>query len=226
MLRVTFERDLELLNDRLLVLGSSVEENIIASVRSLRTGDADLSRQLVEGDKAVNEERIAIVMDALRLIALQQPVAGDMRKIASITEAAGELERINDYAKGIAKINLMIGPDAPNPPAELEEMALLTRDMLHKALQAARDGDAELAASIPSSDDAVDDLFNKVYRALIALVIDDSELTEQANHLQWAAHNLERAADRVTNICEWVIYSVTGTYAEMDSEVEMPPPQK
>jgi phosphate transport system protein len=153
------------------------------------------------------------------LIATQQPMAGDLRTIAAVLDITHELERIGDYAKGIAKINLMIG-DEPlvKPLVDIPRMAEKARDMLHRALEAFVEQDAALARAIPAEDDEVDDLYNQVYRELITYVLADPRTIEQANYLLWAAHNLERAADRVTNVCERVIFTVTGEMVEMDQE--------
>jgi phosphate transport system protein len=147
-----------------------------------------------------------------------------MRLIASIIEITGELERINDYSKGIAKNSLLIGSmPLPNIPDHMPEMALKTQAMLRRALEAASRRDAELAQIIPDDDDEIDALFNATYRALLTYVADNPGSYKLINYLEWALHNLERAADRVTNICEWVVYNVTGEYVEMDSEFEAPP---
>ena len=224
MLRATFERELQDLKDRTLALGVEVENNIVEVIRVLGERDGKAAKRLIAGDLEINRKRIAIMNDGLVLIATQQPMAGDMRLIASVTEIAGELERINDYVKGIARISLMIGTD-PIPGAldGLPLMAEKTRLMLEQALSAAIDADVELAREIPKQDDEIDLLFNDIYRQIVELVTDDPNLIERANHLQWVAHNLERAADRVTNICEWIVYMVTGEYIEMDSELEAPP---
>jgi phosphate transport system protein len=224
MLRAAFERELQKLRDEILALGSEVENNIIEGVKVLTERDVLGAQKLIAGDQEVNRKRIAIMNDALVLIATQQPMAGDMRLIASVIEIAGELERINDYVKGIARISLMMGPEPiPNALDGLPLMADITRRMLHDALSAANRRDAELARAIPVQDDEIDSLFNDIYRQLIEYVANDPDLIERANHLEWAAHNLERAADRVTNICEWVVYMTTGKYVEMDSELEAPP---
>ena len=216
------------LQDRLLNLGSQVEENISEAVRVLRARDVVGSRRLIAGDKEINAQRISIMTDALVLIATQQPMAGDMRLIASIIEITGELERINDYVKGIGRITLLLGSEpVPDVLSDLPLMAEKTRYMLHRALDAVSQRDANLARTIPAGDDEVDALFNEIYRKLVVFVSANTEpqAIEQANYLEWAAHNLERAADRVTNICEWVVYQATGEYIEMDSELEAPPPQ-
>ena len=224
MIRGTFERELQALQDRLLALGSEVGENIVKAVDVLKMRDSLGARRLIEGDLDVNSKRIAIMTDALTLIATQQPMAGDMRLIASIIEITGELERINDYSKGIAKNSLMIGSASiPDVIGHMPEMAQKTQEMLRRALEASIRRDAEAARTIPEADDEIDALFNRTYRGLLAYVADNPGSYELINYLEWALHNLERAADRVTNICEWVVYNVTGEYVEMDSELEAPP---
>jgi phosphate transport system protein len=224
MLRANFEWELQRLQDGTLALGSEVESNIVDVVDILRRRDTIGAQRLIAADQDINRKRIDIMNDALVLIATQQPMAGDMRMIASILEISGELERINDYVKGIARISLMIGPEPmPDAMAVMPVMAEKTRYMLHRALDATSLHDAELARLVPLEDDEVDELFNHVYRELVTYVRNDKKSIEKASRLQWAAHNLERAADRVTNICEWVVYMTTGKYVEMDSELEAPP---
>jgi phosphate transport system protein len=224
MVRSNFERELQKLRDQILTLGSQVSENIVQSVDVLQDRNIVAAQQLIAGDKEVNQKRINIMNEALILIATQQPMAGDMRLTAAAIEISGELERVNDYVKGIARIALMIDPEPlPDAMDGLPLMAQKTRDMLRKALDAASRNDTELARTIPAEDDEVDELFNETYRRLITFVGENPDKIELANHLEWAAHNLERAADRVTNICEWVVYMTTGEYIEMDSEIEAPP---
>jgi phosphate transport system protein len=129
------------------------------------------------------------------------------------------LERIGDYAKGISKINLMIGEEPLiKPLVDLPWMAEKARDMLHRALEAFVKRDVDLACAIPAEDDEVDALYNQVYRELLTLIMADPRTIDQATYLLWAAHNLERAADRVINICERVVFTVTGKLMEMDVE--------
>lgn len=224
MIRGTFDRELQDLQDRLLALGSEVGENIVKAVDVLERRDSIGAQRLIAADEDVNRKRIEIMTDALVLIATQQPMAGDMRFIASIIEITGELERINDYSKGIAKNSLLIGSmPLPDVIGHMPEMASKTRVMLRRALEASSRRDAELARAIPEADDEIDALFNKTYRGLLTYVADNPGSYGLINYLEWALHNLERAADRVTNICEWVVYNVTGEYVEMDSEFEAPP---
>ena len=217
--RETFDRELQRLQDEILALGSMVENALVESVEILKQRDMEGSRRLIAQDRVINEKRFDIEADALILIATQQPMASDLRILAAILVLATELERIGDYAKGIARINLMIG-EGPliKPLIDVPRMAEKVQSMLHRALDAFVRQDAALARVIPTEDDEVDALFNQVYRELMTFIMSDPRNIDQANYLLWAAHNLERAADRVTNICERVVFTVTGKMMEMDAE--------
>lgn len=221
MLRQTFDRQLQGLQDRVVELGSMVENALIESVDRLKQRDLLGARKIIADDRDINKQRFAIENDILVLIATQQPMARDLRILAAMLEIVTELERIGDYAKGIAKINIMIG-EAPllKPLVDVPRMAEKARDMLHDALQAFATQDVDLARSIPPRDDEVDALYNQVYRELVTYVIADPRTIDQANYLLWVAHNLERAADRVTNICERVVFTVTGKMAELDTHFD------
>jgi phosphate transport system protein len=196
-----------------------VERAIIQSVNLLKRRDVAGARRLIAEDLRINEERFAIEADCLTLIATQQPLAGDLRTIAAILEIATELERIGDYAKGIAKINVMMGHEAPlKPLVDIPLMAEKALDMLHRSLDAFVRQDLALARAIPKEDDEVDALYNRVYRELLTIIMSDPRTIDQANYLLWVAHNLERTADRVTNICERVVFTITGEMAEMDTQ--------
>jgi phosphate transport system protein len=219
MTRKVFDQELHRLQDEVLALGSMVEEALVRSVETLKQRDFDGSRQLIAGDRAINERRFAIEDAAITLIATQQPMASDMRLLAAILEIVTELERMGDYAKGIARINLMIGEQPLiKPLIDLPVMAQKAREMLHAALTAFVERDVEAARSIPRRDEEVDALYNQIYRELITFIMEDPHVIEQANHLMWAAHNLERTADRVTNLCERVVYTVTGELAELGTD--------
>jgi phosphate transport system protein len=218
--RENFERQLGSLEDRILALGSLVENALVESVRVLKYRDMKRGRRLIADDRQINEQRYEVEADTVALIATQQPIAGDLRALTAILEIVTELERIGDYAKGIARINELIGEQVLiKPIVDLPRMAEEAQDMLHQALDAFVRRDLELARVIPERDELVDDLYKQVYRELIALVIAQPSRIEQSNYLLWAAHNLERAADRVTNICERVVYTITGEMNEMDPEV-------
>jgi phosphate transport system protein len=217
MPRKTFDRELQRLQGEVLQLGETVERAIVQAVDALTQQDREASKQLIAGDRAVNERRFAVEADALTLIATQQPLAGDLRTIFTIMEIASELERIADYAKGIAKVNLMIA-DEPllDPCARFPTVAAKVRDMLHDALQAFLNKDAALARAMSEREHEVDRLHNQVHLELLALIIADHTTTDQATRLLSVVHNLERAADRVLNICERVVFNITGEIVEMD----------
>jgi len=222
MPRKTFEMELQQLKDSVLLLGSMVEQSIIESVDALKKRDLAAAQRILQADKDINHKRFEIEAQLLILIATQQPMAHDLRLLASCLEIISELERMGDYSKGIANINIRMG-DAPllKPLIDVPRMAQKGADMLHRALTAFVNEDVDAAKAIPMEDDEVDALFNQVYRELMTIVIGDPTSIERANWLLWTAHNLERFADRVTNICERTLFVVTGHIAEIsdtDSE--------
>lgn len=219
MPRTAFDQELEKLQDDLLVLGSMVEHSLLDSVQALKHLDQEEAQRVIAQDRVVNKMRFQIERDCLVLIATQQPMAGDLRMLAAVLEIAGELERIGDYGKGIAKIVLMIGAGPLlKPLVDIPVMAEKAAGMLRRSLDAFIQRDAEAARAIPREDDEVDALYNQVYHDLIALIIEDPRVVDQANYLLWAAHNLERAADRVTNICERTVFTITGKMLEVNTE--------
>ena len=218
MLRKTFENEIQQLKDDVLVLGSMVEQAILSSVEALKKRDVKASTEIFEADKEINAKRFAIENKLMILIATQQPMARDLRLLASCMEIISELERMGDYAKGIANINIRMG-DTPllKPLIDIPRMAEVGVDMLHIALTAFVNEDVEAARSIPVRDDEVDELYNRVYSELMTFVHEDLKTMERANWLLWVAHNLERVADRVTNICERTVFIVTGEMSEIKS---------
>jgi len=221
MTRETFDQELLRLQDQVLVLGNMVESALIESVQLLKKRDFEGSRRLIANDRRINERRFIIEDDALALIATQQPMARDLRVLAAILEIITELERMGDYAKGIARINLMIGEQPLiKPLIDIPVMAEKARDMLHRALEAFVARDVEAARAIPKDDDLVDDLYNQVYRELLTIIFSNPTHIEQSNYLLWVAHNLERTADRVINLCERVVFTVTGEMEEFSTPEE------
>ncbi len=219
MPRKAFDKHLQQLQDEVLVLGSMVEKAIVKSVDLLKKQDLDGARRLIKSDEAINRKRFSIEEDTLVQIATQQPMAVDLRLLASILDITGELERIGDYAKGIARVTLMIGKEPlVKPLIDLPRMAEKATDMLQRSLDAFVRRDVDLARQIPHEDAEVDALYNQVYRELLMLILADPRRTDQATYLLWVGHNLERTADRVTNICERVIFTVTGEMVELDQE--------
>ena len=219
MARKTFEQQIQNLKDEILILGSMVEEATLKSVDALKRRDLDAARHIYEYDTFINERRFAIENGILILIATQQPMARDLRLIAAMFEVITELERMGDYAKGIAKVNLRLGQtNFSIPIKEIERMADIGVDMLHRALSAFIDLDVQAARSIPNEDDKVDALYNHIYHHLVSEMISNPEIIDQANLLIWAIHNLERLADRVTNICERTVFIATGDLLEFDND--------
>jgi phosphate transport system protein len=218
------EKELERLQDELIDLGVMVERTILESVEILKARQIGAARRLIAADSEINRRRYAIESDTLILIARQQPMAKDLRTLAAILEIAGELERIADYSKGIAKITVQLGSEPLiKPLLDIPRMATLASDMLHRALLSFVDRDDATARSIPGEDRQIDDLYNQIYRELMTYVLSDPRNIEGVSHLMWVAHNLERTADRVVNICERVIFTVTGELIEFNDLEHTPP---
>lgn len=221
MLRKTFEQEIQQLKDDILILGSMVEQSLLEAVDALKKRDLASAQKTVERDKEINQKRYNIENQVMISIATQQPMARDLRLLASILEVASEIERMGDYAKGIAVINKRMG-DEPllKPLVDVPRMAQICADTLHRALTAFVNEDVEAAREIPKEDDQVDELYNQVYRELITYIIQDPKNIERANWLLWVAHNLERFSDRVANICERTIFIVTGELREVSSSTD------
>jgi phosphate transport system protein len=220
MPREKFEHDLERLQGEILALGAMAERAVAESVQTLKEQDFARAHSIIESDRNINEKRYAIENEALTLIATQQPMAGDLRTLAAILEIATELERIADYAKGIANIALMVGTEAlVKPLVDIPRMAAKACDMLHRSLEAFLRQDVEAARAIPKEDAEVDALYEQIYRELITYIMADPRAIDQATRLTWVAHNLERVADRVGNICERIVFSITGRGEELDNPI-------
>ncbi len=217
MIRETLDRKLNQLKDDVLILGSMVEQAILQSVDALKRRDIETARKLYAADAEINQKRFEIESACLIAIATQQPMAHDLRILAAILEVITELERMGDYAKGIARICVNTGHEPHiKPLVDIPRMAELATSMLHSALEAFVSEDADQARKIPRQDDEVDVLYNQIHRDLLTLMLEDPAIIDRANALMWAAHNLERTADRVTNICERTIFIVTGVLDELD----------
>jgi len=220
-MRKTFETEIQKLKDEMVLLGRMVEQQILGSVDALKKRDVEASHRIREMDSQVNARRYAIEEQVMIVIATQQPMAHDLRLLASILEVSGELERMGDYAKGIATVSIRMG-DLPllKPLIDIPRMAQIGAGMLHRALTAFINEDVDSARSIPAEDDEVDDLYTQIYHELMMFVIQDPKTIERANWLLWVAHNLERVADRVSNICERTIFIATGELKELESNYD------
>ena len=213
--RSGFHRELERLQDEVLVLGSMVEKAVSRSVDALRARDVGLARALEAEDVLINRKRFEIEEAALFQLATQQPVASDLRRLAAILHIVTDLERMGDYAAGIAHICVEVG-DQPHikPLIDIPRMSDKAVSMLRRALDAFVERDVAAAEAIAGEDDEVDELYRQVYRELLTIMLANPRTIDQATHLLWAAHNLERVADRVQNICERVVFVVTGRMRE------------
>jgi phosphate transport system protein len=218
-----YKQKLEDLENAMLAMAAMVEEAITASVDALRRRDLAASRRIVESDLLINQRRFEIEAECLITIATQQPMAGDLRVIAAMLYIITELERMGDYAKGIARINEMIGPGPLiKPLIDIPRLADHVCSMLRQTLNAFSQRDVDASRAIPEQDDIADALYNQIYRELMTYVISDPRTIEQVNYLLWVAHNLERTADRVINICERTVFTVTGQMEELDSDDQGP----
>ena len=217
MPRASLDNEISQLKNEILILGSMVEHSMLSAVAALKKGDLASAESIYHSDRDINDKRYAIENAIIILIATQQPMAHDLRTLAAILEVAGELERMGDYAKGICKIMLKLGKvKSPIKMADIEKMASKATDMLHRSLGAFTNEDAKLAYAIPSEDDEVDALYSKVYEDLVAAMTQDTSTIAQTTRYLWVAHNLERMADRVTNICERTVFIATGDLMEID----------
>jgi phosphate transport system protein len=214
--RSAFHRELEHVQEEVLVLGSMVEKAVLRSVDALRTRDTATARIIETEDTLINKKRFEIEEAALMLIATQQPMASDLRRLAAVLQIVTDLERMGDYASGIARICIDIG-DQPHikPLIDIPRMAEKSVSMLRRSLDAFIERDVAAAESIAREDDEVDDLYQQVYRELLTIMLANPRTIDQATRLLWAAHNLERVADRVQNICERVVFVVTGRMQEL-----------
>jgi len=215
-IRTAFHKGLREIQDDVLAMGSMVEKAIDRSVEALKNRDLKLARQVITDDQKINQKRFDIEEKCVELIATQQPMARDLRIIIAVVNIIVDLERIADHAEGIAKIAVLIGDEPPlKPLIDIPRMAQKTNEMLHQSLDAFVNRDAEAARQVCSQDDEVDNLYNQVFRELLTFMAEDPKTISRATRLIWVAHNLERSADRVTNICERVVYVVTGKTEEI-----------
>jgi phosphate transport system protein len=204
----------ELLTD-IKKMSVQVDHAIEEAVESLKSRDLERSRAVVKNDRLINEMRFDIEERALRIVATQQPMGTDLRILAVILNVIGELERMGDYASGIGNISLKIGEEPPiKPLIDIPRMSEKARDMLRRSIDTLIDKNEEEARKICKEDDEVDQLYQQVYRELLSFMIEDPKLITRATYLLWAAHNLERIADRVTNICERTVFLIHGKMVE------------
>ena len=227
MIRADFNRSLNRLQSELIILGKLVEEAVEKSVISLKDRDLETSRVVIAEDDVIDLKRFELEDQCVHLVATQQPLATDLRTIITVLHVSVELERIGDYAEGIAKISLMMGNEPPlKPLIDIPRMANCSIDMMHRGMDAlirAIDAEEDVesikqdALKVCDDDDEVDNLYDQVYRELLLFMMQDPQAIQRATYLLWVAHNLERIADRATNIAERVIYLVTGSLSKVNA---------
>ena len=211
MPRAEFDHDLQMLQDDLLLLGSMVEKAIGRSLDALRNRDLSLAEEVIREDDIIDVKQEEIEERCIDLIATQQPMAVDLRVLVTVIHLGIELERMGDYAEGIAKICLMMGDEPPlKPLIDIPRMADKASDMLRRSLDAFVNRDVVSSMVVRKDDDEIDALYEQVYRELLTFMLGDPSSIRRATFLLWTAHNIERIADRTTNIAENVIYMVTG----------------
>jgi phosphate transport system protein len=221
--RATFHKHLKEVEEDVLTMGNIVVKAIVRSIDALKRRDLTLAHQIIADDSQINLQRFSIEEKCIQLIATQQPMASDLRLIVAVLNILTDLERVGDYAEGIAKIVIMIGDEAPlKPLIDIPRMGEITLDMLNKSLQSFVARDVELATRVISMDSIVDSLYDQVFRELLTFMMVDPKTTNRATRLIWVAHNLERAADRATNICERVVFTVTGKMEEIEGRSNQP----
>jgi phosphate transport system protein len=218
MSRFTLDQEIKLVQDEMLLLGSLAEQAILNAVDALRRRDVAAAKSIYAEDQKINSKHFAIENHILIIFATQSPLARDLRILAAMLEIITELERIGDYAKGIAKVAMRLADDeTPIPIREISTMADKATSMLHRALGAFVSEDLAAAYAIPREDDEVDELYITIYRKIVQNMIKNPETIDHTNQILWVIHNLERTADRVTNICERIVFIVSGELLELDS---------
>ena len=216
MTRELYGQELKDLRSSVVAMASMVDKAINSAVVALVQRDVSIAQQVVADDRAINEHRWRTEEQALLVIATQAPMAKDLRMIAAVIHIVTDLEPMADHAAGTAKIAIQTADQAPlKPLVDIPRMSEIARAMLHDAITAFIEDDEAAARGIVARDDEVDVLYEQVYRELLTFMLADPTTIDQATHLLWAAHNLERIADRVTNICERVVFAATGQLEEL-----------
>lgn len=216
MTREQYMHQLEDLRGSVVAMASMTSKAVNNAVQALARQDVRLAQQVITSDRGINEHRWRTEEQALLLIATQAPMAKDLRTVAAAIHIVTDLERMADHAAGIAKIAVDLADQPPlKPLIDIPRMSAIAREMLDESITAYIEDDEQAARAVVTRDDEVDALYNQIYRELLTFMLADPSTINQATHLLWAAHNLERIADRVTNICERVVFTATGQLEEL-----------
>ena len=211
MLRVDLDRRLNQLQQEVVSLAAIVDKAALRAVSALKDRDLEESQRVINEDDYIDQKRYEIEERCIDLIATQQPMARDLRHIVSLLHITVELERIGDYAEGISKISLLMGADQTlNPRVDIPQMADKATQMLRKSIDSLITKDVIMANQVLLDDDVVDALYDQVYRELLLFMVENPKTIKRETYLLWVSHDLERIADRATNIAERVIYLITG----------------
>jgi phosphate transport system protein len=211
MARSDYTQQLQEIQDDLLLLGSMVEKAIVKSVDALKNRDLESSQAVIDEDDQIDDFQMVLEEKCVDVIALQAPMASDLRRLVTVIQVASELERVGDYAEGIAKISVRMGEQPTlKPLIDIPRMAEMGAGMLRDGLGALTTLDLELAEKIAATDDEVDSLYEQIFRELFSFMVENPANIQGATYLIWIAHLLERIADRATNIAERVVYLATG----------------
>ena len=223
--RQDFDRDLGKLEAELILMSGLVEQAIFNALNALKFRDVEKSQKVIDEDDNIDQTELEIERTCIELIRREAPMAGDLRRIVASLHIAGELERIGDYAEGIAKISITMGGQPPlKELIDIPRMGDMAVRMLKRSLEAfiSRDADLvrNLSVELEKEDDEVDDLYAKVQTDLLELVKADPENAESATYLMRVAHNVERVADRAMNIVERALYQATGELVSGSTQIE------
>ncbi|OHB59308.1 MAG: phosphate transport system regulatory protein PhoU [Planctomycetes bacterium RBG_13_46_10] len=217
MTREIFKKHIQTLEKEVTEMGEMVVTAINRSIEALKVLDSEAAEKIIADDVKINKKRWDIEEKCINLIATQQPVASDLREIIAVLSIATDLERMGDHAEGIGKIVILHGKEPLiKPLVDIPQMADICVDMLKRSIDAFLKRDAAAATAICAEDDKVDLLHEQVYRVLLSYMIENPRVITYATYLIWAAHNLERIADRVTNICERIVFLTTGSMHEIN----------
>ena len=225
MAREEFDKELSILESDLVVMSGMVEEALLRSVKALKNRDIDQSQRVIELDDRIDLREVEIERSCVDLIRKEAPIASDLRRIITILQISNELERMGDYAEGIGKINIMMGPGPLlKELIDIPEMGNIAVEMLKRAInifiKKEEENLNEIATEINELDNKVDDLNEKIVSELLEIVKNDSSKAEKATYLMWASHNIERFADRSTNILERAFYLVSGDSFHGSTELQ------
>jgi len=210
-LEQNFQKQLSGIKDEVLAMGYLTENSLDRAIEALKKRDLTAAHRIMADDTKIDEKRFEIENKCIDLIAAKCPAKSDLLIIMSINSIVTELERIGDYAEGIAKIVVMIGDEPPlKPLIDIPRMAEITIEMIKGSLKSFVEADTKMAMQVVSMDSIVDSLYDQIFRELLTFMMADPKTINRATRLMWVAHNLERSADRATNICERVIYTITG----------------